>query len=236
MTRTTKNWCLALCTWLEALTTALVYTNTHTQMNINWLCKLYRLYGCAKESALAHSSVCCACVTISMESILYARVLMYLLWYIYSIQTYTQKCTPALQNNEEEIVDDNVLKTSWYTECSASESVLNNNDKKEFRRKRNRKMLAKKSSSSRSNGDSVHTVHNSANELRWFWWTYRVKFTSFGNNPAWIKQWRHFRSCHKNLSFFLFHSLFFFLSLPVRLRIYYRSTSCIFWVYLLFWF
>lgn len=30
------------------------------------------------------------------------------------------------ETNEEEIIDDNVLKTSRYTECSASESVSNN--------------------------------------------------------------------------------------------------------------
>lgn len=38
---------------------------------------------------------------------------------------------PQSQTNEEEIIDDNVLKTSWYTECSASESVSSN--KKVFR-------------------------------------------------------------------------------------------------------
>lgn len=52
--------------------------------------------------------------------------------------TNTLKCAPALQNNEEEIADENVLKASRHAECSASESVSNNNDtkKKVFGRKK----------------------------------------------------------------------------------------------------
>lgn len=77
-------------------------------------------------------------------------------------------------------------------------------------------------SSSSSNRDSAY---NSVNELRRFWWTYRVKFTSFGNTPAWIKQWRHFRSCHGNLSFFFFVSFFHSFSRSLSLTLYLSVTA-----------